>query len=118
LLSLILLGGLLIAPIPFYGLEFALAWLAGLFVGITRLTEYGQLKQYLSAAVLFGLFYILLRNLFVDLPTFVGALAFVSVWIVQKIMPSIQVQSVQSNQSLTSAPNLSNIESYYQSQYR
>ncbi len=115
--SLSLLGGTLLIFMPVHGSELVLAWLAGLFIGITRLVEYGSLKQFLSATALFGLFFILFRNLFVDLPATVGFLAFISVWIVQQVIPNSEPKAnLESN--LTAGTNLSSIESYYQTNNR
>jgi hypothetical protein len=115
--SLILIGGLTLTYLPFHGPELALVWLAALLIGTTRLPQYGSVVQYLAAAALFGLFYILLRNLFGPIPLFVGLQAFLATWIVQKITPTTQ-PTLQSDQkepaSKPKAGNLASIEAYYE----
>jgi hypothetical protein len=113
---LLLLGGLLLPLWPFHGLELSLVWLAGIFIGLTRLSEYQSATQFLSASVLFGLFYILLRNLLVDLPMFVGIISFLTVWLVRVVMPSGGTANQPKLDQSNPRTNLSSIDNYYQNQ--
>lgn len=83
--GLILVVCLLVPFLPFFFPEIILAVFTGLFIGISRLPEYSSLNQYLTATILFGLLYILFKNIVSDIPMLFSIIGFLAVWMIQKI---------------------------------
>ncbi len=84
--ALILVGAIIITEWLPYSSEMVTAWVAGILVGMTRLPDFNSLKPYITAATVFGILYILFRNVLPDFRLFFTVLVFVSIFTIQFVI--------------------------------